>query len=166
MIDINKGSFSSVEEKYFSSFSFSVSKRPSHFDMTTVANELPTTLTTVRAISRIRSIPATNARPSSGIPTVPNVASRTTNETPGTPAIPLSPLKRIPRWNNEGLTFEPKTVYRIAMRSLIGLSIMSLPAAAFTTLPELLQPLLSNGMLIGILVVIFTAWVHHLGQSK
>ncbi len=68
--------------------------------------------------------------------------------------------------NIEGLTFEPKTVYRIALPSLIGLSIMSLPAATFATLPTLLQPLLSNGMLIGILAALFMELVHHLGQSN
>ncbi len=37
----------------------------------------------------IRSTPAINAKPSTGIPTLPNVANNTTNDTPGTPAIPL-----------------------------------------------------------------------------
>jgi len=68
--------------------------------------------------------------------------------------------------NIEGLTFEPKTVYRIALPALVGLSIMSLPATAFATLPELLQPLLSNGMLVGILVALFMELVYYLGQHK
>ena len=40
--------------------------------------------------------------------------------------------------NIEGLTFEPKTVYRIALPALVGLAIMSLPATAFATLPATL----------------------------
>lgn len=56
--------------------------------------------------------------------------------------------------NIEGLTFEPKTVYRIALPSLLGLSIMTLPATAFQTLPELVRPILSNGMLVGILAAL------------
>ncbi|WP_318616593.1 uracil/xanthine transporter [Sporosarcina sp. YIM B06819] len=68
--------------------------------------------------------------------------------------------------NIEGLTFEPKTVYRIALPALVGLSIMSLPAAAFATLPALLQPLLSNGMLVGILAALFMELVYYLGQYR
>lgn len=62
---------------------------PSHFEITIAHSEFPTTLTTVLAISRIRSIPAINANPSIGIQTVPRVASRTTKDTPCTPAIPF-----------------------------------------------------------------------------
>ncbi len=68
--------------------------------------------------------------------------------------------------NIEGLTFEPKTVYRIALPALVGLSIMSLPITAFAALPGLLQPLLSNGMLVGILVALFMELVYNLGQKQ
>ncbi|MNP63732.1 hypothetical protein D3C76_1591660 [compost metagenome] len=57
--------------------------------ITSTASAFPTTFSAVRAMSRIRSTPAINARPSSGIPTLPSVASSTTKETPGTPAIPF-----------------------------------------------------------------------------
>ncbi|WP_342513799.1 uracil/xanthine transporter [Sporosarcina sp. FSL K6-1522] len=68
--------------------------------------------------------------------------------------------------NIEGLTFEPKTVYRIALPALIGLSIMSMPTTAFATVPTLLQPLLSNGMLVGILVALLMELIYYLGQQK
>ena len=64
--------------------------------------------------------------------------------------------------NLNGLTFEPKTVYRIALPSLLGLSIMTLPPIAFQTLPELIRPILSNGMLVGILTALVMELFHHL----
>ncbi|WP_255485810.1 uracil/xanthine transporter [Sporosarcina sp. BP05] len=66
--------------------------------------------------------------------------------------------------NIEGLTFEPKTVYRIALPALLGLAIMSLPATAFTTIPQLVRPILSNGMLMGILVALFMEFLYYLGS--
>ena len=63
--------------------------------------------------------------------------------------------------NIEGLTFEPKTVYRIALPSLLGLAIMTLPPSAFQTLPELVQPILSNGMLVGILTALLMEFFYH-----
>lgn len=63
--------------------------------------------------------------------------------------------------NIEGLTFEPKTVYRIALPSLLGLSIMTLPPVTFQTLPELVQPILSNGMLVGILTALLMEFFYH-----
>jgi len=68
--------------------------------------------------------------------------------------------------NIEGLTFEPTTVYRIALPALLGLSIMTLPAKAFTTIPQLIRPILSNGMLMGILAALFMEFLHYLGQQK
>lgn len=56
--------------------------------------------------------------------------------------------------NIEGLTFDPKTIYRVALPSLVGLSIMTMPRNVFSTLPELLQPLLSNGLLVGIMAAL------------
>lgn len=66
--------------------------------------------------------------------------------------------------NIEGLTFEPKTVYRIALPSLLGLSIMTLPATAFQTLPELVRPILSNGMLVGILAALLMEGAGYVGR--
>lgn len=49
----------------------------------TAANEFPITLTAVRPISTIRSIPAMKATPAAGTPIVVIVANKTTNEAPG-----------------------------------------------------------------------------------
>lgn len=68
--------------------------------------------------------------------------------------------------NIEGLTFEPKTVYRIALPTLLGLSIMTLPTVAFSSLPELVQPILSNGMLVGIIAVLLMEFLHHFGMKN
>ena len=65
--------------------------------------------------------------------------------------------------NIEGMTFTPHTVYRIAIPTLLGLSIMTLPATVFTTLPALLQPLLSNGLLMGILAALLTEFIYYMG---
>jgi len=66
--------------------------------------------------------------------------------------------------NIEGLTFQPKTVYRVALPALLGLAIMGLPATAFVTLPELVQPLLSNGLLMGILAALFMELLFTIGS--
>lgn len=68
--------------------------------------------------------------------------------------------------NIEGLTFEPKTIYRIALPALLGLSIMSLPPTVFTTIPQLVRPILSNGMLMGILVALFMELLYFIGQNR
>lgn len=51
-------------------------------------------------------------------------------------------------------TYTPKTIYRIALPILTGICIMNLPASAFSDLPPLLTPLLSNGLVIGVLLVL------------
>lgn len=66
--------------------------------------------------------------------------------------------------NIEGLTFNPKTVYRVALPVLLGLSIMGLPTSVFVTLPELTQPLLSNGLLMGILAALFMEYLFYIGH--
>lgn len=63
--------------------------------------------------------------------------------------------------NIEGLSFEPKNVYRIALPTLLGLSIMTFPPEVFQTLPTLIQPILSNGMLVGILSALMMELFHH-----
>lgn len=68
--------------------------------------------------------------------------------------------------NIEGLTFEPTTVYRIALPALLGLSIMTLPAEAFQTLPALVRPILSSGLLVGILTALFTELLYHLNLRR
>ncbi len=68
--------------------------------------------------------------------------------------------------NIEGLTFEPKTVYRIALPALLGLSIMTLPPVAFQTLPALVRPILSNGMLVGIIAALLMELIYYIGNLR
>lgn len=56
--------------------------------------------------------------------------------------------------NIEGLTFTSKTIYRIAIPALLGMTIMNLPTEAFSSMPTLIQPLVSNGLLMGIILAL------------
>jgi xanthine/uracil permease len=52
----------------------------------------------------------------------------------------------------EGIRFSYQSVYRIAIPVMTGLAIMCMPPAAFSSVPVLIRPLFSNGLLIGILL--------------
>ncbi|MGE6573572.1 uracil/xanthine transporter [Paenibacillus xylanexedens] len=52
----------------------------------------------------------------------------------------------------EGTTFNSKTIYRVALPVLTGVAVMNIPAEAFQTLPMYLIPIISNGLVIGVLV--------------
>nr|WP_279630138.1 purine/pyrimidine permease [Paenibacillus protaetiae] len=54
----------------------------------------------------------------------------------------------------QGTTFQSKTIYRMALPALTGISIMNIPASAFGQIPPLLVPILSNGLIIGVILVI------------
>ncbi len=56
--------------------------------------------------------------------------------------------------NLDGLTYDFRSIFRIALPILVGLAIQSMPSDNFSTLPTYVQSLLSNGMLIGILLSI------------
>lgn len=56
--------------------------------------------------------------------------------------------------NLDGLTFDFRSIFRIALPILVGLAIQSMPSDDFSTLPGYVQPLLGNGMLMGILLSI------------
>lgn len=56
--------------------------------------------------------------------------------------------------NVENLKVNYKTIYRIAAPVLIGISLMVIPSSAFTDVPQMIRPLLSNGLLVGILLAI------------
>ncbi|XJZ28821.1 uracil/xanthine transporter [Bacillota bacterium Lsc_1132] len=56
--------------------------------------------------------------------------------------------------NLKGITFNSKTIYRIAAPVLFGIAVMNVPADMFSTIPMLFRPLLSNGLIIGILVAV------------
>jgi xanthine/uracil permease len=56
--------------------------------------------------------------------------------------------------NLNGIRFNQKTIYRIAAPVLLGIAIMNIPADMFGSIPILVRPLLSSGLLIGILLAI------------
>jgi xanthine/uracil permease len=56
--------------------------------------------------------------------------------------------------NLNGINFSPKTIYRIAAPVLVGIAIMNFPADIFVSIPMLIRPLLSSGLLMGILLAI------------
>jgi xanthine/uracil permease len=56
--------------------------------------------------------------------------------------------------NLNGIRFNQRTIYRIAAPVLLGIAIMNIPAEMFGSLPMLIQPLLSSGLLVGILLAI------------
>lgn len=56
--------------------------------------------------------------------------------------------------NLHGLSFDFRTVFRVAGPTLTGLAILSLPAKTFQSLPGFAQAICANGMLVGILLAI------------
>jgi len=52
----------------------------------------------------------------------------------------------------EGMKFTFKTIYRIALPVLLGLSLFIIPSTAFSTIPDLVRSLVQNGLVMGILV--------------
>ncbi len=54
----------------------------------------------------------------------------------------------------DGLKFSFKTIYRLALPVLFGITLMTIPATAFSTLPAIVRPLLQNGLVMGILLAI------------
>lgn len=56
--------------------------------------------------------------------------------------------------NIEGIKFNYKTICRLAAPILIGISLMTIPSAAFSGIPMVIRPLLSNGLLVGILLAV------------
>ncbi|MEW8972402.1 MAG: uracil/xanthine transporter [Mesobacillus sp.] len=53
-----------------------------------------------------------------------------------------------------GYAFDSRSIFRIAAPVLLGMSIMNLDAELFTVFPVILQPLLSNGFIMGVLLSI------------
>ncbi|MGF6950632.1 xanthine/uracil permease [Neobacillus sp. B4I6] len=56
--------------------------------------------------------------------------------------------------NLNGIRFNQRTIYRIAAPVLLGIAIMNIPAEMFGSIPMLVRPLLSSGLLVGILLAI------------
>ncbi|MFL6556037.1 MAG: uracil/xanthine transporter, partial [Bacillus sp. (in: firmicutes)] len=56
--------------------------------------------------------------------------------------------------NLNGIRFNQRTIYRIAAPVLLGIAIMNIPPEMFGSLPMLVRPLLSSGLLVGIILAI------------
>jgi xanthine/uracil permease len=67
--------------------------------------------------------------------------------------------------NIENSKFSPKTIYKIALPALLGMTIMNIPAEAFSTIPTLVRPLLSNGLLMGILTALIMEGIYSLSKK-
>lgn len=53
-----------------------------------------------------------------------------------------------------GMTFNTKTIFRFAVPVLLGISIMNIDGAIFASLPLAVQPIVSNGFVLGVIVSI------------
>ncbi|MBT2690162.1 uracil/xanthine transporter [Bacillus sp. ISL-47] len=53
-----------------------------------------------------------------------------------------------------GKVFNSNTIFRLAAPVLIGISLMNTPAALFADLPVLIQPFISNGLIMGVFISI------------
>ena len=56
--------------------------------------------------------------------------------------------------NLKGITFTSNTIYRISAPVLLGIAIMNIPTSMFESLPLIVRPLLSSGLLVGIILAI------------
>lgn len=54
----------------------------------------------------------------------------------------------------KGQNFTSDTIFRLAVPVLIGVSLMNVLPTAFSNLPALLQPFLTNGLIMGVLISI------------
>ena len=66
--------------------------------------------------------------------------------------------------NIEKLEFSSKTIYKIALPALLGMTIMNLPSEAFITVPELVRPLFSNGLLMGIMLALLMEGIYNVSN--
>ena len=57
--------------------------------------------------------------------------------------------------NLRSIHFTTNTIYRIAAPILLGIAIMNIPADMFGSIPMVVRPLLSSGLLMGILLSVF-----------
>jgi xanthine/uracil permease len=54
----------------------------------------------------------------------------------------------------EGEIFNSNTIFRLAVPVLVGISLMNMPHAQFSNLPILIQPFITNGLIMGVLISI------------
>ncbi|MFC0391925.1 uracil/xanthine transporter [Paenibacillus mendelii] len=70
----------------------------------------------------------------------------------------------------KGRTFDSKSIYRLALPILLGISIMSISPLVFAGLPAYIRPLAGNGLVIGIIVSILLEtcvnWTRLEGQAR
>lgn len=61
----------------------------------------------------------------------------------------------------KGITFTSSSILRIAFPVLLGVSLMNTPQGTFSNLPSFLQPLISNGFVMGVVlsIIIEQVWV-------
>ncbi|SEC13173.1 uracil/xanthine transporter [Paenibacillus sp. GP183] len=57
--------------------------------------------------------------------------------------------------NINEVLFNSRTIYRIAAPTLLGISIMNISPEAFVELPVLIRPLVSNGLIMGVIFSVF-----------
>lgn len=53
-----------------------------------------------------------------------------------------------------GVTFNPKTIFRFATPVLLGVCLMNVDSTLFASLPVIVQPLVSNGFVVGVILSI------------
>jgi xanthine/uracil permease len=54
----------------------------------------------------------------------------------------------------EGRIFNSNTIFRLAVPVLVGISLMNMPLELFSNLPILIQPFITNGIIMGVLISI------------
>lgn len=58
--------------------------------------------------------------------------------------------------NIEGMNFDFKSIFRIALPTLVGLAILATPSSSFADIHGFMRTIISNGMLVGILLAVLT----------
>ncbi|MCE5170197.1 uracil/xanthine transporter [Paenibacillus profundus] len=59
----------------------------------------------------------------------------------------------------EGIRLSARTIYRVALPIFVGLAWMTIPNEAWVQIPALVRPLVSNGLLMGILLTLLLEWL-------
>lgn len=67
----------------------------------------------------------------------------------------------------EGKRFNSNTIFRLATPVLVGISLMNMPPALFSNLPILIQPFITNGLIMGVLIsIVFEKMVNWASFEK
>jgi xanthine/uracil permease len=54
----------------------------------------------------------------------------------------------------DGKSFNSNTIFRLAVPVLVGISLMNMQQAQFSNVPILIQPFITNGLIMGVLISI------------